>query len=258
MDIFLILMIPLLGTTVGSAAVFFMRKTLNNRIENMMTGFASGVMMAASVWSLILPAIEMSEGYAVRFFPAMTGFLLGVGFMRLLDIKAPEIGITECFEDGVDSDRLSRTMKMVLAVTIHNIPEGMAVGVIAAAAARGDAMVSFSSAMALSLGIAIQNFPEGAIVSMPLKALGMKRRKAFLFGALSGMCEPIAGAIALLLTAAISMALPYLLSFAAGAMICVVTEELIPPADEEGAQSFSTLGLALGFVVMMALDVQLG
>ena len=257
MDTTLTLMIPLLGTTLGAGAVFFMKKNLRPGVDKLMTGFASGVMIAASIWSLILPSIEMSESYTLRFLPAAVGFSAGIGFLMLLDRVTP---LFQKEKGPADSDRekLKKTAKMVLAITLHNIPEGLAVGVIAAAAITGESGVTMTSALILATGIAIQNFPEGAIVSIPLRSIGMKRSKAFLIGALSGVCEPIAGALTLLLTGAVSAMLPYLLSFAAGAMFYVVTEELIPEANAGEESSVATLGLTAGFLLMMILDVQFG
>ena len=257
MDTILILMIPLLGTTLGAGAVFFMKRTLRPSVDKLMTGFASGVMIAASIWSLILPSIEMSQGYALRFLPAAAGFSLGICFLMLLDRLVP-LFQNEKSPADTDSEKLRKTAKMVLAITLHNIPEGLAVGVIAAAAIRGESGVTMTSALILAAGIAIQNFPEGAIVSIPLRAIGMKRSKAFLLGALSGVCEPIAGALTLLLTGVVSAALPYLLSFAAGAMFYVVTEELIPEANSGEESGIATVGLTAGFLLMMILDVQFG
>ncbi|MBQ6152697.1 MAG: ZIP family metal transporter [Ruminococcus sp.] len=257
MDTLLILMIPLLGTTLGAGAVFFMKRTLRPTVDKLMTGFASGVMIAASIWSLILPSIEMSQGYALTFLPAAVGFSLGIGFLMLLDRLTP-LFQKETIPAYTDTEKLKKTTKMVLAITLHNIPEGLAVGVIAAAAIRGESGVTMTCALILATGIAIQNFPEGAIVSIPLRVLGMKRGKAFLLGALSGVCEPIAGALTLLLTGAVSAALPYLLSFAAGAMFYVVTEELIPEANAGEEGSVATIGLTAGFLLMMILDVQFG
>lgn len=258
MDTILTLMIPLLGTTLGAGTVFFMKKTLRPKVDKLMTGFASGVMIAASIWSLILPSIEMSQGYTLTFLPAAIGFSVGMGFLMLLDRLVPLFQTEDGTAEDSVGEKRRKTAKMVLAITLHNIPEGMAVGVIAAAAITGESGVTFASALVLAVGIAIQNFPEGAIVSIPLRAIGMKRGKAFLIGALSGVCEPIAGALTLLLTGVVSAALPYLLSFAAGAMFYVVTEELIPEANAGDEGGVATLGLTLGFLMMMILDVQFG
>ena len=253
----MIMIIPLVGTTVGAAAVFLMKNTLSQRIEKLMSGFASGVMIAASFWSLIVPSIEMSGGYTLRFFPAAAGFAVGIGFLLLLDRLIPEV-TPEKQTGAPHREKTGRIQKMVLAVTIHNIPEGMAVGVAAAAAIKGVSGVSFTAALLLSLGIGIQNFPEGAIVSMPLRTLGISRKRAFLLGTLSGAVEPIAGGVTLLLSGVISTLLPYLLSFAAGAMIYVVTQELIPESSTGEHRASAALGLAAGFLLMMALDVQFG
>jgi len=245
------LMIPFIGTTLGAAMVFLMKNEINCKIEKLLLGFASGVMIAASVWSLIIPSIEMAEGYKLKFLPAASGFIVGVAFLTALDCVVLRLHINESSE----ASRLRKTAMMALAVTLHNIPEGMAVGVALAAAMNGNSKITLASATALSIGIAVQNFPEGSIISMPLKGAGIKKGKAFLLGTLSGAVEPIFGFLTVLITSAVVAALPYLLSFAAGAMIYVVAEELIPESHEGKRTRLATSGLALGFVLMMALDV---
>ena len=250
------LLIPLAGTALGSAMVFFLKKEINPKIQKILMGFASGVMIAASIWSLMQPAIDAYEKGDFRkwLIPAI-GFALGIGFMLLLDYIVPHIHINK-EEEGVKSGRLSRTFKMMLAVTLHNIPEGLAVGVVIAGMMTGN--INQQAMLALSIGIAIQNFPEGIIVSAPLKEEGLSKGKAFLLGFLSGVVEPIAGLLALLLTTVMVTILPYTLAFAAGVMIYVVVEELIPEANEGGHSNLATIGLAVGFVIMIILDIALG
>jgi len=252
------LLIPLLGTMMGSAFVFFMKKDMSVRLQKSLLGFASGVMVAASVWSLLIPAMEMeadSGKWAVM--PAAIGFLLGIGFLLIIDELTPHLHIGTDKPEGVRS-HLSRTAMLALAVTIHNLPEGMAVGVVFAGADSNITNISLASAVAVSIGIAIQNVPEGAIISMPMRAAGNSRWRSFLIGSLSGAVEPI-GAIAVLMLASMLMpALPYLLSFAAGAMFYVVVEELIPEASSGQHSNLSTIGFAVGFVLMMVLDVVMG
>lgn len=249
--------IPFLGTTLGSACVFFMAKQMSNLVQKILLGFASGVMVAASVWSLLIPAIDMSDSLGkFAFMPAAVGFLLGIGFLLLLDHIVPHMHLDNKLE-GTPS-KLKKTTMLVLAVTLHNIPEGMAVGVVFAGVLMGNAQVSLMGAIALSLGIAIQNFPEGAIISMPLKSEGVSKPKAFLYGTLSGIVEPIGAIITILLSKIVIPILPYLLAFAAGAMIYVVVEELIPEASQGDHSNIATIGFAIGFVVMMILDVALG
>ncbi len=252
------LLIPLAGTTAGAAMVFLMRDTIHAGLEKFLLGFASGVMIAASVWSLLLPSLELSEGMAIPFLPASVGFLAGMLFLLVLDSVIPHLHIQSRSEEGIGGSKLKKTTMMVLAVTLHNIPEGMAVGVTLAAALKADSGITMAAAAALSLGIAIQNFPEGAIISMPLKTEGMSKPKAFLMGALSGVVEPLFGWVTILLTGMVLSALPYLLAFAAGAMIYVVTEELIPESQTGKHSNIATMGLAVGFVMMMVLDVALG
>ncbi|MBE6827756.1 MAG: ZIP family metal transporter [Ruminococcaceae bacterium] len=252
------LLIPFAGTLLGSATVFLMRNKINERLEKILLGFASGVMIAASVWSLLIPSIEQSGGKALRFLPAAVGFLSGIAFLLILDTVIPHLHIKSNSEEGINTGKFSKTAMLIFAVTLHNIPEGMAVGVALAAAMGRDSGITLASSMALSLGIAIQNFPEGAIISMPLKSNGAGKLKAFALGGLSGAVEPVFGLITLLITSAVITALPYLLAFAAGAMIYVVIEELIPESQTGKHSNSATVGAALGFVLMMALDVQFG
>ena len=252
------LLIPLLGTMLGSSFVFFMRRDMPNRLQKALLGFASGVMVAASVWSLLIPSIEMQAGKgAESFIPAALGFLLGMGFLLLIDELTPHLHIGAKRPEGLRS-RISRTAMLALAVTIHNLPEGMAVGVVFAGAADGNAAISTMNALVVSIGIAIQNVPEGAIISMPMRAAGNSRWRSFLIGSLSGAVEPIGGVMIILLASLFLPAMPYLLAFAAGAMLYVVVEELIPEASVGTHTNLSTIGFAIGFVLMMALDVVLG
>ena len=250
------LFIPLVGTTLGSAMVFFLKKEINARLQKILLGFASGVMIAASIWSLLQPAINSYDKSDFRSYliPAL-GFILGVGFMLLLDYLVPHMHINKQ-EEGLNKHKLSKTFKMMLAVTLHNVPEGLAVGVVIASAMNGN--VSEHAMLALAIGMAIQNFPEGAIVSMPLKEEGLSKGRAFLYGFISGVVEPLAAGIALAITYFISTILPFVLAFAAGVMIYVVVEELIPEANEGEHSNLATIGLAVGFVVMMILDIALG
>ena len=258
MNTFLGILIPFLGTTLGACCVFFMRRSLGERVQRMLTGFAAGVMVAASVWSLLIPAIEQSEGLGkFAFVPAAVGFWVGILFLLLLDHVIPHLHQNSNKAEGPKGE-LRRTTMMVLAVTLHNIPEGMAVGVVYAGYLAGSAQISAAGAMALSLGIAIQNFPEGAIISMPLRADGMGKGRAFLSGMLSGIVEPIGAVLTILAARLIIPALPYLLSFAAGAMLYVVVEELIPEMSQGKHSDIGTIFFAVGFSVMMALDVALG
>lgn len=257
-NILLALLIPFMGTAVGSAFVFFMRGGMSARLQKALLGFASGVMVAASVWSLIIPSMEMSAASgAMRVVPAVVGFLCGMGFLLLVDTFTPHLHIDSTRPEGVRS-HLSRTAMLSLAVTIHNFPEGMAVGVVIAGAMQGGEWISAAGAMAMSLGIAIQNIPEGAIVSMPMKAAGGSSLRSFAMGTLSGAVEPVGGALVILLASAMTPALPYLLAFAAGAMLYVVIEELIPEASQGRHTNISTIGFALGFSLMMVMDVVLG
>lgn len=252
------LFLPFLGTSLGAATVFLIKDRITERLEKLMMGFASGVMTAASVWSLLIPSIEFSGESALKFLPASIGFSAGVCFFLILDYALPKIKSRNVYLDRIRSTKKSKTAIMIIAVTLHNIPEGMAVGVSLAAAGGKNAYITMASAMALSVGIAIQNFPEGAIISMPLKARGKSKARAFFGGVLSGAVEPVFGALTLLVTDLISAALPYFLAFAAGAMIYVVVEELIPDSKAHGRSCASTLGLMLGFIVMMVLDVAFG
>ena len=258
MDLVIGLAIPFLGTTLGAAMVFLMKNKINNKIEKLLLGFASGVMIAASIWSLLIPAIEMSESQGkTAWVPAAIGFLLGITFLLVLDSVIPHLHLKSDKPEGIKS-KLKKTTMMVFAVTLHNIPEGMAVGVTFAGALTQNAGITMAGAFALAIGIAIQNFPEGAIISMPLKSEGMSKSKAFLYGTLSGIVEPIGAIITILLTNTVVPMLPYLLAFAAGAMIYVVVEELIPESQAGKHSNIGTIGVAIGFVVMMILDVALG
>lgn len=258
MDLVIGLAIPFLGTTLGAAMVFLMKNKINNKIEKLLLGFASGVMIAASIWSLLIPAIEMSESQGkIAWVPAAIGFLLGITFLLVLDSVIPHLHLKSDKQEGIKS-KLKKTTMMVFAVTLHNIPEGMAVGVTFAGALTQNAGITMAGAFALAIGIAIQNFPEGAIISMPLKSEGISKTKAFLYGTLSGIVEPIGTIITILLTNAVVPMLPYLLAFAAGAMIYVVVEELIPESQAGEHSNIGTIGVAIGFVVMMILDVALG
>lgn len=249
--------IPFFGTCLGSAMVFFLKNQISEKLQKVLAGFAAGVMMAASFWSLLLPSLEASENMGKwSFFPAAIGFICGIGFLLLLDVVTPHIHFDKQQEGP--SRGLKRTTEMMLAVTLHNIPEGMAVGVVCAGWLSGNSNISSTAALALAIGIAIQNFPEGAIVSMPLRAEGMKKGKTFIMGALSGIVEPIATALTILAASVVVTILPYLQAFAAGAMIYVVTEELIPQATGGKHTNLGTLSFSLGFVVMMILDVALG
>ena len=252
------ILIPFWGTSLGAACVFFMRGRLNEVLRRGLAGFAAGVMAAASVWSLLLPAIDQSEGLGpLAFLPAAAGFWAGVLFMLLLDRAVPHPGAGQGKDEG-PGDALSRTAKLILAVTIHNLPEGMAVGVVYAGLARGQAGVTAAGALALALGIAIQNFPEGAIISMPLRAEGAGRGRAFACGVLSGAIEPVGALLTFWFSALAAPALPCMLAFAAGAMICVVAEALMPETRSGDRSGLGMLAFALGFTVMMALDVALG
>ena len=255
MDLVIGLAIPFLGTTLGAAMVFLMKKEMNKKVEKILLGFASGVMIAASVWSLLIPSIEMAENQGkVAWIPAAIGFLLGIVFLLVLDSVIPHMHLESEKPEGMKS-KLKKTTMMVFAVTLHNIPEGMAVGVTFAGAIAQNAGITMAGAFALAIGIAIQNFPEG---SMPLKNEGVSKPKAFLYGTLSGIVEPIGAIITILLTNAVVPILPYLLSFAAGAMIYVVVEELIPESQAGEHSNIGTIGVAIGFTIMMILDVALG
>ena len=258
MEVFYGILLPFLGTSLGAACVFFMKKSLSDRVQRALTGFAAGVMVAASVWSLLIPAIEQSSTLGqAAFLPAVIGFWAGVLFLLALDNIIPHLHAKSGQTEGPKS-RLQRTTMMILAVTLHNIPEGMAVGVVCAGFLSGSAQITAAGALTLSLGIAIQNFPEGAIISMPLRAEGMGKGRAFLGGVLSGVVEPIGAILTVLAAQIVVPALPYLLSFAAGAMLYVVVEELIPEMSQGSHSNLGTVFFAVGFSVMMILDVALG
>ncbi|MBP5688732.1 MAG: ZIP family metal transporter [Muribaculaceae bacterium] len=258
MTLILGLLIPLFGTMLGSAFVFMMKGEMSVKLQKALLGFASGVMVAASVWSLLIPAMEMeAKRGAWAVLPAAVGFLLGIGFLLLIDELTPHLHIGTDKPEGLRS-HLSRTMMLALAVTIHNLPEGMAVGVVFAGADSVVTNISLASAVAVSLGIAIQNIPEGAIISMPVRAAGNSRWQSFIIGSLSGAVEPLGAIAVLLLASALLPVLPYMLSFAAGAMFYVVVEELIPEASNGQHTNVSTIGFAIGFVLMMVLDVVMG
>lgn len=252
------LFIPFIGTTLGAAMVFFMKNKINRKVERLLLGFAAGVMIAASIWSLLIPAMDMAEQQGkATWVPAAIGFSLGILFLLLLDHIIPHLHLKKNKPEGIKAKLKNSTM-MVLAVTLHNIPEGMAVGVVFAGLMTQNSGITFASALALAIGIAIQNFPEGAIISMPLKAEGISKPKAFIYGTLSGIVEPIAAIITILFTSTVTPILPYILAFAAGAMIYVVIEELIPEAQEGEHSDIGTIGFAIGFVLMMVLDIALG
>ena len=256
------LLIPSLGTTLGSACVFFMKNKMSIRLQKSLSGFAAGVMVAASVWSLLIPSMSQAEELGMgklAFIPAVVGFCLGMLFLLLLDILTPHMHINETVEGP--KSKLKKSTMMVLAVTLHNVPEGMAVGILYAGWYTGSVQISASAALALAIGIAIQNFPEGAIISMPLHSKGLSKTKACIFGTLTGIVEPLAGILTIILAQFIIPVLPYLLSFAAGAMIYVVVEELVPEMATEEEKVHSNLGtimFMIGFSIMMMLDVALG
>ena len=250
-------LIPFLGTALGSGLVFFMRKKeINKKVQKLLLGFAAGVMMAASIWSLLMPALDMTAG-RFAWVPVAVGFMLGIIFLLILDTLVPHQHLETEKAEGLESN-FKKTTKLVLAVTIHNIPEGMATGVVFAGVLIGNTSITIAGAIVLAVGMAIQNFPEGAIISMPLKAEGISKGRAFLYGTLSGIVEPIAAIVAILFTNAVVPILPYILSFAAGAMVYVVVEELIPESQAGEHSNIGTIGVALGFVIMMILDVALG
>lgn len=258
MNIFIGIMIPLIGTALGASCVFIMKKEINELVNKCLLGFASGVMIAASVWSLIIPAIDMSEELGkFAFLPSAVGILIGVAFMLILDKIIPHLHLDNDKPEGLVSKKLRKTTMLVLAVVLHNIPEGMAVGIIFSGAINDGSTITLAAAFALSIGIALQNFPEGAIISMPLRGEGMSKGKSFLSGFLSGVVEPIAAILTIIFSSVISPTMPYILSFAAGAMIYVVVEELIPEASNGKHSNISTIGFAVGFVIMMILDVTL-
>lgn len=259
-ELFLGLIIPFIGTSLGSAMVYFMKDEIDPKVQKGLSGFAAGVMVAASIWSLLIPSMDMVEEKMGKYswLPAAVGFAIGIIFLLILDNQVPHQHIDSSKPEGRKNDTLRRTTMMVLAVVIHNIPEGMAVGVTLAGVKTG--AITIGAAMVLSIGIAIQNFPEGAIISMPLNSAGVDKNKAFGMGILSGAVEPIAGFLTILLSNILVPILPYLLSFAAGAMFYVVVEELIPEAtgEGEGHSDIGTIGFAVGFLIMMILDVMLG
>lgn len=256
MKIFIGILIPFIGTTLGAFLVFFMKNNLNKKIEKLLLGFASGVMIAASIWSLIIPSIEMAENQnVIQWVPAVVGFVTGILFLLIIDLLVPHLEHGKV--KGIKT-KLNKNTMLILAVTLHNIPEGMAVGVVFAGIIMGSAGMTLAGAYALAIGIAIQNFPEGAIISMPLRSTGMSRKKAFYYGTLSGIVEPIAAFTTLLLTSIIVPLLPYFLSFAAGAMIYVVVDELIPESQKGELSCLGTIGVTIGFLIMMVLDVTLG
>lgn len=258
MKTFLWLLIPFLGTTLGAAMVFFLKDTINKNLQRVLLGIASGVMIAASVWSLIIPALEMSEPLGKwNFIPVVVGVALGMLFLLLLDRIIPHLHPTSSEPEGIKAC-ISKSLMLVLAVTIHNIPEGIAVGVVFASVLSGNTDATFAGAVALAIGMAVQNFPEGAVVSMPLKVEGKSKTKAFLLGSASGIVEPIAAGITILLADLLIPVLPYFLTFAAGAMFYVVVEELIPEASEGEHSNLGTLGFGIGFLIMLILDVALG
>lgn len=258
MNPLIIILFPFIGTTFGALSVFLLKNELKPSVEKLFLGFASGVMIAASVWSLIIPSINHSENMGkLAFIPAVVGIALGMLFLLLLDKIIPHLHLNSDEPEGPAS-KLKKTTMLVLAVTLHNIPEGMAVGVVVAGFMNGTTGVTMASAVALAIGIAIQNFPEGAIISLPLKGEGSSKGKAFLYGMLSGIVEPIAAIITIVLSSFIVPVLPYLLSFAAGAMIYVVVEELIPESAQGSHSNIGTIGFGIGFIIMMILDVALG
>ena len=251
------LLIPFIGTTLGAAMVFILKNEISDKLQKLLTGFAAGVMVAASFWSLLSPALESSKHMGkLAFLPAAIGFLLGTGFLLFLDMVTPHMHMDK--QDEGPNSKFKRTTKLILAVTLHNIPEGMAVGVVYAGVISENAGISATGALALALGIAIQNFPEGAIVSMPLLSEGMPKSKTFIWGMLSGIVEPIAGLITIIAAGFVVPVMPYFLSFAAGAMMYVVVEELIPEMSEGKHSNLGTIAFSLGFVLMMVLDVSLG
>ena len=251
------ILIPFAGTSLGAAMVFFLKGEISRRLQRILTGFAAGVMVAASFWSLLEPSLESSESMGrLSFVPAAVGFLIGIGFLLVLDMVTPHMHMNK--EGEGPRSGLKRTTKLILAVTLHNIPEGMAVGVVYSNIIAGGSLISTAGALALAIGIAVQNFPEGAIVSMPLRGEGMSKGKTFWYGVLSGAVEPVAAVITIFAFSMVSAALPYMLAFAAGAMIYVVVEELIPEMSEGGHSNLGTIAFSFGFVLMMILDVALG
>jgi len=258
MNIILGVLIPLIGTTLGSACVFFLKGEIGDKLQKVLLGFAAGVMVAASVWSLLIPAMDMSADMGkLSFLPALVGFLLGMGFLLLMDSVIPHMHVGSDEPEGKKS-KLQKTTMLLLAVAIHNFPEGAACGAIFAGVLTGETDVTMAGAIALSIGIAIQNIPEGAIISMPLRGHGVIKGKSFLYGVMSGVVEPIGAILAIMLASLVTPILPYMLSFAAGAMIYVVVEELIPETSEGAHSNLGTIAFAIGFSIMMVLDVALG
>ena len=252
------ILIPFVGTSLGAACVYIMKKEMNPFVNKALLGFASGVMIAASVWSLIIPAIDMSSNMGkLSFIPAAVGVLVGILFLLMLDKLIPHLHSNSNEPEGIKKNNLKKATMLVLAVVIHNIPEGMAVGIVFALGFLIGSIITLAGAFALSIGIAIQNFPEGAIISMPLRSEGLSKNKAFLYGVLSGVVEPIGAIVTIMFSGLITPFMPYLLSFAAGAMIYVVVEELIPEASQGEHSNVGTIGFSIGFVIMMILDVAL-
>lgn len=258
MQVFIILMIPFIGTILGSGMVFFLKDRMNSMLQKLLLGFASGVMIAASIWSLLIPAIDMAKQQGkIEWIPSAIGFLLGIIFLLVLDSIIPHLHISKEKPEGMKFKLKNATM-LVLAVTLHNIPEGMAVGVVISGFLAENVHITIEAALILAIGIAIQNFPEGAIISMPLRTEGLSKTKAFLYGGISGIVEPIGAIITMAITSQVLPVLPYILSFAAGAMIYVVVEELIPESQNGEHSNAGTIGVAIGFVLMMVLDIALG
>ena len=258
-EILLVVLMPFVGTVIGSAGVFFMKGAMGSKLQRSLTGFAAGVMVAASVWSLIIPAMNQSEHMGkLAFIPAFVGVWLGFLFLLILDSYIPHLHLNSECPEGKSCNSLGKSTMMVIAVALHNLPEGMAVGVVAASWLSGNESISLASAVALSLGIALQNMPEGAIISMPLKSNGMKKGKAFGYGVMSGAVEPLGAIITIILSSLVVPVLPYLLAFAAGAMLYVVVEELIPEMSQGDHSNIGTVFFAVGFTLMMVLDVALG
>lgn len=258
MNLILGVFIPLIGTSLGSACVFFLKGEISDKLQKVLLGFAAGVMVAASVWSLLIPAMDMSADMGkFSFVPALIGFLLGMGFLLLMDSVIPHMHVGSEESEGTKS-KLQKTTMLILAVAIHNFPEGAACGAIFAGVLTGETNVTMAGAIALSIGIAIQNIPEGAIISMPLRSHGVSKGKSFLYGILSGVVEPIGAILAIMLASLITPVLPYMLAFAAGAMMYVVVEELIPETSEGAHSNLGTIAFAIGFSLMMVLDVALG
>lgn len=252
------LLLPLMGTMIGSGFVFFMKEKIPDRLQKTLIGFASGVMVAASVWSLLIPSMEINAGEGERnVIPAVAGLIAGMGFLLLIDFLTPHLHIGNAKPEGLRS-HLSRTAMLTLAVTIHNLPEGMAVGIVLAGALQTGSGITAAGAFAMALGIAIQNIPEGAIISMPMRAEGNSRLKSFVIGSLSGVVEPIGAIAVILLASHLVVITPYMLAFAAGAMLYVVVEELIPEASEGNHSNLGTIGFGIGFAMMMVLDVVMG